>query len=257
MASRRVGRRSYYSILNPTRRARYVLAQRSNLQAYSNSGSNAAIKFRQPFLISGDPSGFSMPQFAAYAALYEQFKVLSFKLTFRCVNRLQPDVGQVSTYPTLYIRTCYDHAITGVVPSAFDVPYLSRRIGVRRFTFSQERTEFHHTVYPRALDRGQYDGSNTYQVYKVVRGGWQDSDFPYLYYYGVEAIFDYVSSQLGVWVGITWNVLFRNPRGFVYGDVGSAEPTDEDLPDGGAEARVAVQEDIFDLARLHAEKDTK
>lgn len=209
--SRRSGgllKRSYYAVLNRPSRNKYVTVRGSQYGAHQFAGSNAAYGGNLIFDVSTGANRFG--NWPYYAGLYHFWKVKSIKVTFRVVSASNANSAIVS-YPTILCRTSYDADLGS---TSHTLAYFEGESGTRRFTFSDQRTAFQHCLFPRVLRASAYDSSVTTDVFEPAKMRWSDTDSAIPYLYGVEYVFDYLSSNFGVWIDIEWNLKFKGPRNY-------------------------------------------
>lgn len=233
-AARRVGKLSYYRVLNRAKKSNMITVQRTVARAWSYNGTDGEQwrqwKFQVNYDASSNPVG--LLGWAQYAALYRFHKVVGIKLTWtvREVFGGEDVLGNFVNFPTIYVTSFYE---TDSEPTDENYNRISQMQNLRSFTFSAERSYFEHRIFPKILDRGTYDSSAVYDVYSPRKCRWFDNDYPYAWYYGVLWYMPNLADPVVIDVAIEWTVKFKCPR------------TVDPVP-GSALMAAAVEGQVFD-----------
>lgn len=144
----------------------------------------------------------SMPDFSNITALYNRYKMLSVTYNWNLQT-----TGALSLYnydlPKMLVRYNYDANLTSAaVPTKLEaIP------NVKQFQFTQDKTQFSYTYYPRANEPVYLSGIST--GYKLAKQQYIDVAYSNVPMYGIMWYVDNLGTGLKLSLDITYKVAFK------------------------------------------------
>jgi len=150
----------------------------------------------------GGATASAMPDFSSISALYNRYKILSITYNWNLQT-----TGALSLYnydlPKILVRYNYDANLTSA-----SVPTKMEQIpNVKQFQFTQDKTQFSYTYYPRANEPVYLSGIST--GYKLAKQQFIDVAYSNVPMYGIMWYVDNLGTGLKLSLDITYKVAFK------------------------------------------------
>jgi len=144
----------------------------------------------------------SMPDFLNISALYNRYKIMAITYNFN----VQPTgTGGLISFdlPKMTIRYNYDgNLVAGSLPIKFQ-----DLNNVKCFQFTQDKTQFSYTFYPRCNEPVYLSGVST--GYKLARQQYIDCQYSNIPHYGIMWYADSIPVGVKICLDITYKVAFK------------------------------------------------